>query len=117
METFPPTSINRRNIKRILMPMKLCLFLPSSPIHTIFVISFVMKHDYSFILINIFRDGLYKPSIAQAALDRAENDSEAGAEFSKTLSPSAVDDISVLSFQRLQQYVPSTPLDMVVDYY
>ncbi|MQM15185.1 hypothetical protein Taro_048126 [Colocasia esculenta] len=75
--------------------------------------------DYGNLSSNIYQqtDGLYKPSIAQAALDRAENDSEAGAEFSKTLSPSAVDDISVLSFQRLQQHVPSTPLDMIVDYY
>ncbi|MQM20932.1 hypothetical protein Taro_053961 [Colocasia esculenta] len=75
--------------------------------------------DYSNLSSNIYQqtDGLYKSSIAQVAVERAENNSDAGADFSKTLAPSGLDDISVLSFQRLQQHVPSTPLDMVVDYY
>ncbi|ONK59784.1 uncharacterized protein A4U43_C08F10600 [Asparagus officinalis] len=42
---------------------------------------------------------------------------EKGEKFSNALPASGRQDISILTYQRLQNHVPSTPLDMAIDYY
>ncbi|CAA6659180.1 unnamed protein product [Spirodela intermedia] len=74
--------------------------------------------DFENISANVYQqvNGLYDATVVQAALDRAVNVSKAAAVFSEALPPSGLEDISVLTFQRLQKHVPSTALDMVIDY-
>ncbi|CAA7393489.1 unnamed protein product [Spirodela intermedia] len=66
---------------------------------------------------NVYQTGLYEASTAQKVVDNADKVAEAAAEFTKSLSQSGQDDISVLTFQRLSQSVPSTAIDMAVDYF
>ncbi|CAA6657429.1 unnamed protein product [Spirodela intermedia] len=56
--------------------------------------------------------GLYEASTAQTVVDNADKVAGAAAEFTKSLSQSGQDDISVLTFQRL-----SKAIDMAVDYF
>ncbi|KAI3873411.1 hypothetical protein MKW98_008063 [Papaver atlanticum] len=61
--------------------------------------------------------GLYEESVAHEAYDAADERSAFSQNLSISLSCQGQEDISILSSQRLQNDVPTTPLDMAVDYY
>ena len=69
--------------------------------------------DYANISENVYQQtkGLYNASVVQATFDRADDVSEAVAKFSARLPLSRLEDISVLTFQRLQKHVPFTVID------
>lgn len=75
--------------------------------------------DYSNLSSNSYMEGggLYKRSVAQEVIDLAENIHESGEKISSALPASGREDISILTYQRLKNHVPSTPLEMAVDYY
>ncbi|KAF9608498.1 hypothetical protein IFM89_009864 [Coptis chinensis] len=75
--------------------------------------------DYDNISSNTYKQigGLYKKSVAQAAFNEGEELLEFGAKLSTELSSRKQEDISVLTSQRLKNHVPSTPIDMAIDYY
>ncbi|KAJ6834499.1 polyamine oxidase-like [Iris pallida] len=78
-----------------------------------------VQSDYSNISSNTYKQesGLYDSALVQKALDLSDTVSEQGEKLTSTLPKSGREDISVLTFQRLQNHVPSDPVDMVVDYY
>ncbi|XP_058091671.1 polyamine oxidase 1-like isoform X1 [Magnolia sinica] len=61
--------------------------------------------------------GLHKESFAKATLDMADKLSEFSTNVSTSLTASRLEDISILASQRLMTMVPSTPIEMAVDYY
>ncbi|KAJ4973353.1 hypothetical protein NE237_006527 [Protea cynaroides] len=61
--------------------------------------------------------GLYEKSVAQASYDIADQQTELNNNISLSLSAHRDEDISVLTAQRLGNNVPSTPMDMAIDYY
>ncbi|XP_073006081.1 LOW QUALITY PROTEIN: polyamine oxidase 1 [Typha latifolia] len=61
--------------------------------------------------------GLYKNSEVQEVIDLSDSVHTDGESLSTSLPSSGRSDISVLTMQRLKDHVPSTPLEMVVDYY
>ncbi|KAJ6836392.1 polyamine oxidase-like [Iris pallida] len=75
--------------------------------------------DHSNASSNIYKqeNGLYDSALVQKAIDVAEAVNELAKKFSKGLPASGREDISVLTFQRLQNHVPSDPVDMILDYY
>ncbi|XP_042498769.1 polyamine oxidase 6-like [Macadamia integrifolia] len=75
--------------------------------------------DYDNLSSNTYKQkgGLYKKSVAQASLDRADEATTFSTNLSLSLSVHRDEDISVLAAQRLSNHVPSTPIDMAVDYY
>ncbi|KAJ4795756.1 Polyamine oxidase [Rhynchospora pubera] len=75
--------------------------------------------DFSNLSANTYKQGggLYDQSEVEKAIDLADGVHAAGEKLTQTLPPSGREDISVLTMQRLKNQVPSTPLDMVVDYY
>ncbi|WOK95463.1 polyamine oxidase [Canna indica] len=75
--------------------------------------------DYTNLSSNTYKQngGVYESSQVEEAIEVAEKMDSAGEKLSKSLNPSGQDDISILTSQRLQNHVPSTPLDMIVDYY
>ncbi|CAA6657428.1 unnamed protein product [Spirodela intermedia] len=75
------------------------------------------RSEFGNISSNVYQTGLYAASKAQTAVDNADKVAEAASEFAKSLSRSGQDDISVSTFQRLSQSVPSTAIDMAVDYF
>ncbi|RVX10503.1 Polyamine oxidase [Vitis vinifera] len=62
------------------------------------------------------KGGLYEKSEAQNAFYAAQELSEFIKNVSKYLKAHRQDDISILASQRLKNQVPSTPLDMAIDY-
>lgn len=77
--------------------------------------------DYGNISANIYKQegGLYPKHIVSAALEVAETRDQFCTSFSTRLSASGHDrdDVSILVSQRLFKEVPTTPLDMVIDYF
>ncbi|KAJ9708940.1 hypothetical protein PVL29_000769 [Vitis rotundifolia] len=61
--------------------------------------------------------GVYEESVARKAFEVAEQVVEFGTEVSKDLAARKQPDISILTSQRLKNYFPKTPLEMVIDYY
>lgn len=61
--------------------------------------------------------GLYDSKVTEQAIDVSDKVSSAGEKLSASMPPSGREDISVLTLQRLQNHVPTDPIDMVVDYY
>ncbi|KAF8378293.1 hypothetical protein HHK36_029632 [Tetracentron sinense] len=68
---------------------------------------------------NIYKQegGLYNADVVQEALELAENVEEISENISNALIAHGENDISVLTSQRLADHVPTSPLDMVLDYY
>ncbi|KAG9450835.1 hypothetical protein H6P81_010800 [Aristolochia fimbriata] len=77
------------------------------------------RSDYSHISSNTYRQegGLYPCEVVKKVLENAEASSEFGATLSATLSSAGEDDISVLASQRLFKHFPSSPLEMLMDWY
>ncbi|KAJ3703432.1 hypothetical protein LUZ61_007137 [Rhynchospora tenuis] len=75
--------------------------------------------DYSNLSANTYKQGggLYDASEVEKSIDVADGVNEDGEKLSQSLPSSGRQDISVLTMQRLKNHVPSTPLDMVIDYY
>ncbi|KAF3322083.1 polyamine oxidase-like protein [Carex littledalei] len=75
--------------------------------------------DFANLSANIYKQGggLYDESEGEKSIESADGVYEEGEKLSKSLPSSGLEDISVLTMQRLQNQVPSTPLDMVIDYY
>ncbi|KAJ4795755.1 Polyamine oxidase [Rhynchospora pubera] len=75
--------------------------------------------DYSNLSANTYKQGggLYDASEVQNSIDVADGVNEDGEKLSQSLPSSGRQDISILTMQRLKNHVPSTPLDMVIDYY
>ncbi|XP_038978175.1 polyamine oxidase 1-like [Phoenix dactylifera] len=75
--------------------------------------------DYNNLSSNTYMQGgrLHKASVVQEAIDLSEKVDESGEKLSKSLAPSGQEDISVLTYQRLKNHVPSSPLEMALDYY
>ncbi|KAF5192008.1 Polyamine oxidase, partial [Thalictrum thalictroides] len=75
--------------------------------------------DYENLSSNTYKQvgGLYKESVAQEAFDVADVLYETSANISVALSAQKKEDISILTSQRLQNHVPSTPIEMAIDYY
>lgn len=75
--------------------------------------------DFSNLSSNTYKQdgGLHESSLVQEVIEAAESVNEVGEKFSNALPASGNEDISVLTYQRLQNHVPSTGLEMAVDYY
>ncbi|KAJ1686401.1 hypothetical protein LUZ63_017791 [Rhynchospora breviuscula] len=75
--------------------------------------------DYSNLSANTYKQGggLYDASEVEKSIDVADGVNEDGEKLSQSLPSSGRQDISILTMQRLKNHVPSTPLDMVIDYY
>ncbi|OVA07597.1 Flavin amine oxidase [Macleaya cordata] len=75
--------------------------------------------DYDHLATNTYKQkgGLYKESVAQQVYDSADELSEFSKKLSVSLSSHREEDISILASQRLKNHVPSTPIEMAVDYY
>ncbi|KAJ3673996.1 hypothetical protein LUZ60_005988 [Juncus effusus] len=75
--------------------------------------------DFSNLSSNIYMEngGLFKSSEAEKAIDTSDDVNESGEKLSGSLPSSGREDISVLTMQRLEDHVPTSPLDMVIDYY
>lgn len=76
------------------------------------------RSDWSNISANIYRQqgGLYDKSEAQAAFDMGEKLEAFVENVSLRLEAHKEKDISILAAQRLMNYVPSTPLEMAIDF-
>ncbi|URE00873.1 Flavin containing amine oxidoreductase [Musa troglodytarum] len=77
------------------------------------------RSDYSNLSSNTYKQdgGRYEKAAVEAAIDESEKIHSLGEKYSKTLPPSGRNDISISTFQRLENKIPSTPLEMIVDYY
>ncbi|XP_066164714.1 LOW QUALITY PROTEIN: polyamine oxidase 1-like [Oryza sativa Japonica Group] len=80
------------------------------------------RSDYDYLSQNVYKEdgGVYDEAQAQKIIDRAHEVNENGEKLSATLPPSGRDDMSILTMQRLNDHLPngpSSPVDMVVDYY
>ncbi|XP_074574570.1 polyamine oxidase 1-like [Curcuma longa] len=77
------------------------------------------RSDFDGLSSNIYKEngGLYESSEAEEAIHQFEQMDELASQYSKALPSSGNKDISVLTSQRLQDHVPSTALDMAVDYF
>ncbi|CAL4924631.1 unnamed protein product [Urochloa decumbens] len=78
--------------------------------------------DYEHLTKNTYKQdgGLYDEDFVQKRIERADEVEESGSKLSGTLHSSGRDDMSVLAMQRLNDHTPSgpsTPVDMVLDYY
>ncbi|RVX10496.1 Polyamine oxidase [Vitis vinifera] len=75
--------------------------------------------DYDNVSSNTYKQvgGLYAESVAQHLLDSLDNVVEFSENLSTLLTAKKQEDISVLTAQRLKNRVPSTPLEMAIDYY
>ncbi|KAJ3674092.1 hypothetical protein LUZ60_006084 [Juncus effusus] len=75
--------------------------------------------DYSNLPSNTYKQagGLYEETEVEKSIDVSDSVHNAGKKLSQSLPSSGREDINVLTMQRLEKHVPSTPLDMVVDYY
>ncbi|XP_006649546.1 polyamine oxidase 1-like [Oryza brachyantha] len=78
--------------------------------------------DFDYLAQNIYKEdgGLYDEAEAQKIIDRANKVGDSGEKLAATLSPSGRDDLSILAMQRLNNHQPSgpsSPVDMVVDYF
>ncbi|MCL7046850.1 hypothetical protein MKW94_009831 [Papaver nudicaule] len=75
--------------------------------------------DFDQLPTNIYKQtgGVYEESIAQKAYDLADELSEFSKNLSLSLKSEKRQDISILASQRLENHVPTTPLEMVIDYY
>ncbi|KAI3879699.1 hypothetical protein MKX03_036556 [Papaver bracteatum] len=75
--------------------------------------------DYDHLSANTYKQmgGVYEKSIAQKAYDTADEISEFSKNLSVALTREGIEDISILASQRLGSHVPSTPLEMAIDYY
>ncbi|RZC57036.1 hypothetical protein C5167_004339 [Papaver somniferum] len=61
--------------------------------------------------------GVYEESVAQQAYDSADELSTSSQKLSVSLSRRRQTDMSILASQRLKNHVPSTPIEMAIDYY
>ncbi|XP_068643426.1 polyamine oxidase 1-like [Aristolochia californica] len=79
----------------------------------------IRRSDYSNISSNTYRQngGLYPCDVVEKVLEIAEASAEFGSKLSNSLSSSGEDDVSVLASQRLFNYFPSSPLEMLIDWY
>ncbi|KAL0921713.1 hypothetical protein M5K25_008813 [Dendrobium thyrsiflorum] len=77
------------------------------------------RSDYGNLSSNTYKEegGLYGVAEIQKVIDTAGEVYDAGEKYSNSLSSSGSGDISILASQRLQNHVPSSPAEMVVDYY
>ncbi|KAF8390403.1 hypothetical protein HHK36_024929 [Tetracentron sinense] len=75
--------------------------------------------DYDNLSSNTYKQvgGAYPESVAKASLDFAEELAEFSSNISTSLSAHRQEDISILASQRLKNHVPSTPIEMAIDYY
>uniref|UniRef100_A0A0D9XJ20 Amine oxidase domain-containing protein n=1 Tax=Leersia perrieri TaxID=77586 RepID=A0A0D9XJ20_9ORYZ len=78
--------------------------------------------DYDHLSNNTYKEngGLYDEAFVQKTIDRADEVEESGNKLSGTLHVSGREDMSVMAMQRLNDHMPSgpsTPVDMVIDYY
>ncbi|XP_020574525.1 polyamine oxidase [Phalaenopsis equestris] len=75
--------------------------------------------DYSKLSSNTYKEGggLYDAAEIQSLIDTADEVSNASEQYSNSLPTSGRGDISILASQRLQNHVPSSAAEMVVDYY
>lgn len=75
--------------------------------------------DFANLSANVYKQGggLYEESEAKKSIDLADDVHTDGEKLSESLPASGREDISVLTMQRLKNHVPSTSLDMVIDYY
>ncbi|KAK6931060.1 Amine oxidase [Dillenia turbinata] len=63
------------------------------------------------------KGGLYKKSDAKKIYDEVDKVYKFSEELSKNLTKEKLEDISVLTAQRISQHVPTSPLEMAVDYF
>ncbi|CAM0914139.1 unnamed protein product [Alopecurus aequalis] len=80
------------------------------------------RSDFDHLAENTYKQegGLYEEKLVEKVIKRMEEVEESGAKLSVTLHRSGEQDISVMAMQRLNDHMPtgpSTPVDMVVDYY
>ncbi|CAL9193098.1 unnamed protein product, partial [Musa hybrid cultivar] len=75
--------------------------------------------DYSNLSSNTYNEigGLYQSSEVDEVIEEAAKVNSFGEKLSASLPPSGREDVSILTSQRLKNHVPSTALEMVVDYY
>ncbi|XP_052168380.1 polyamine oxidase 7 isoform X1 [Oryza glaberrima] len=77
--------------------------------------------DFDSLAQNVYKDGgLCDAAYVQKRIDLADEADKSGENLSATLHPSGRDDMSILSMQRLNNHLPngpSSPVDMVVDYF
>uniref|UniRef100_A0A0A8ZGC7 Pao1 n=1 Tax=Arundo donax TaxID=35708 RepID=A0A0A8ZGC7_ARUDO len=80
------------------------------------------RSDFDSVVGNVYKEngGLYDEDYVQKRMDRADEVEELGGNLAKSMDPSGRDDISILAMQRLfnhQPNGPTTPVDMVLDYF
>ncbi|RWV84184.1 hypothetical protein GW17_00054120 [Ensete ventricosum] len=80
----------------------------------LFIISLTPCHLLNFYLLS---GGLYQSSEVDEVIEEADKVDSFGQKLSASLPPSGREDVSILTSQRLKDHVPSTALEMVVDYY
>ncbi|KAI3874757.1 hypothetical protein MKW98_019330 [Papaver atlanticum] len=75
--------------------------------------------DYDHLPANTYKQtgGVFEKSTAQKAYDLADEVSEFSKKLSVSLTSERKEDISILASQRLKSHVPSTPIEMAIDYY
>ncbi|KAH9304246.1 hypothetical protein KI387_008650, partial [Taxus chinensis] len=75
--------------------------------------------DYSNITYNIYsQEGdLLPQSEVAPVFDKASDQSDFSENISDTFKANGIEDISILSSQRIYQHVPTTPLEMAIDFY
>ncbi|KAK9113767.1 hypothetical protein Syun_020564 [Stephania yunnanensis] len=79
----------------------------------------VFFSDYDNLYANTYKQagGKYESSFAQSAFDKADDLEKFGESVSNKLTATRQEDISILVSQRLKNQVPTTPIDMAIDYY
>ncbi|ERN06611.1 polyamine oxidase [Amborella trichopoda] len=77
------------------------------------------QSDYDNVTANIYthHGGLYPHAVATVAFDVADERSNYTTALSTSMSRNKEEDISILASQRLCNKVPTSPLDMAIDYY
>ncbi|KAG0456792.1 hypothetical protein HPP92_024580 [Vanilla planifolia] len=75
--------------------------------------------DYDNLSSNTYKQGggLYDSPEVSEMIDVADSVNSANEKLSASLPSNGRGDISILAAQRLQNHVPSTPVDMAIDYY
>ncbi|KAL5210114.1 hypothetical protein ABZP36_005737 [Zizania latifolia] len=80
------------------------------------------RSDFDYLAQNVYKEdgGVYDEAYVQKRIDRSDEVEDSGEKLSATLHPSGRDDMSILSMQRLNDHLPngpSSPVDMVLDYF
>ncbi|XP_047084919.1 polyamine oxidase 1-like [Lolium rigidum] len=80
------------------------------------------RSDFDGLAGNVYKEkgGVYDKAFVQKRLERSDEVEESGGKLAAKLNSSGQDDMSILAMQRLNNHQPngpSSPVDMVLDYY